>query len=94
MQKRLENVRDLRNQSVHSGFRAWDISRKELLQYDQITTLSCPRVLFLLEQALNQGITNIAEFDEYFKIKFKQNIQCISKCINLQLSNHYYETEY
>jgi hypothetical protein len=62
---RLTAMKSWRNNSVHSGFRPWDIDPAVLDSYDRLSLLACARARGLLQQAILKGLTTIEEAREY-----------------------------
>lgn len=69
----VENIRELRNQSVHSGFRNVDYPAKTMLQYDQLMTFGCSRCQGAVHEGLIHGLRSLAEFREYISLVFEGN---------------------
>lgn len=88
--KRLNRLRDWRNDSVHSGFRPWDVSRKELDELDHISVLACGRVQGLLQRAVVAGIVDIDIAREYAPLLFQEDpnvVQNVHGIIIFNLEN-------
>ncbi|WP_408956125.1 hypothetical protein [Natroniella sp. ANB-PHB2] len=68
----LEEIRNFRNDTVHSGFRQWDISRDKLYDFERVLTLAVPRLHKFVVKALFQDIINLEEFWEYIPIIFDE----------------------
>ncbi len=62
---RLYQVKDLRNNSVHSGFRAQDVPSDTLRSHDHLTMLSCGRVQRMAVAGLQAGLQNAQELYDY-----------------------------
>lgn len=68
IEKRLDAVRRLRNDSVHNGFRPQDMSRQVLREFDEITTLACSRVQSLARASVIAGLRSAADLFEYLPV--------------------------
>jgi len=55
--KQLEEVKKLRNHSVHQGARFQDVSHDDLRKYDRLVVSACNRVQHLAQLALEYGLT-------------------------------------
>jgi len=80
IKKRLQKVKDLRNDSVHSGFRSWDISRTDLLRYDHLATLGCSRLLYLLEKAIELNYLKIVDADRDIVYIWQNKLNIVQDC--------------
>jgi len=69
----LADVREFRNNSVHSGFRYQDISRTRLRDFDAITLLACARVQNLAQAAIRAGLSTTNEMFEYLPVLVEMN---------------------
>lgn len=68
----LKEMRDFRNNTVHSGFRQWDISDDKLYDFKNILLLAVPRLQKFVIEALFQDINRIEVFWEYFPLIFNE----------------------
>lgn len=71
-EKILGEMREYRNNTVHNGFRQWDIPKTKLEEYDKLLTISVPRIQNYAIEALYVGIKSIIEFWEYYPIIFAE----------------------
>jgi hypothetical protein len=62
---RLYEVKDLRNNSVHSGFRLQDVPPEKLRTFEHLTILACPRVQRMAINGLRAGLRSAQELFEY-----------------------------
>ncbi|MFZ3132322.1 MAG: hypothetical protein WA125_14810 [Desulfosporosinus sp.] len=69
----LEQMRGFRNNTVHSGFRMWEIPKDTLNAFDEVTTLAAPRLQGYAFDAVFQGAETVEEFWEYFPLIFCHN---------------------
>lgn len=53
--KNMKEIRDFRNNSVHSGFRLWDISEDKMLKYSYLMKIACSSCHRLGQQAISSG---------------------------------------
>lgn len=60
----LEKIRDFRNHSVHSGFRRYDFSEKELALHEKILTLGSARCQNAVFTAISNNLKTVQEFKE------------------------------
>lgn len=74
----LNKIRTFRNDSVHSGFRGVDFTRKELELYSQITRLGTSRCQGAVQLALINGLQSVAEFKEYISLIFEEKKNLIN----------------
>jgi hypothetical protein len=74
----IDNIRVFRNDSVHSGFRSADFTKKELELYSQIMTFGASRCQAAVQQALINGLSTVSEFKEYISIIFEENINVVN----------------
>lgn len=56
-----KEMRDHRNDLVHSGFREIEINSNKLERYDQILKMATPRLQNFVELGFQHGITNLSE---------------------------------
>lgn len=68
---RLAAIREFRNRSVHNGFRHYDISPRELLDFDIMTYHACAAVQRQVELGLVYGFQTAAELLEYLPLLFE-----------------------
>lgn len=68
---RLAAIREFRNRSVHNGFRHYDISQRELLDFDIMTYHACAAVQRQVELGLVYGFQTAAELLEYLPLLFE-----------------------
>ncbi|KMQ49485.1 hypothetical protein CHISP_3605 [Chitinispirillum alkaliphilum] len=66
----LENIREFRNASVHSGFRRYDFSDNEILLYEHIMKLGTSRCQRAVYTAMASGLETVNEFKEYVGLIF------------------------
>lgn len=71
----VDDIRIFRNNSVHSGFRSFDFTKKKLKYYKEIMAYSAPRCQNAVRYALINGISTVSEFKEYVAIIFEENIR-------------------
>lgn len=64
VETRLDKIRILRNDSVHSGFRPWDIPRNQLLKLDHLSVLGSSRLINLMVKALMDDYTNLQDAND------------------------------
>jgi len=69
----LDEMREYRNEIVHSGFREWDISRSVLMQIEEYLSWIIPRLQKNAVNALLQNISSVTEFWEYFPLLFGED---------------------
>jgi len=74
----VEKIRTFRNDSIHSGFRSTDFSKKELKLYNQIMVFSASRCQAAVATALISGINTVSEFKEYIPTIFEANENIIN----------------
>ncbi|MEE9338249.1 MAG: hypothetical protein V3U87_09230 [Methylococcaceae bacterium] len=74
----LDRIRKFRNDSVHSGFRGVDFTRKELELYGQITRFGTSRCQGAVQLALINGVQTVPEFKEYIALIFEENKNLIN----------------
>ncbi|MDD4402921.1 MAG: hypothetical protein PHI24_14015 [Desulfitobacteriaceae bacterium] len=67
-----DEIRDYRNNIVHSGFRQWDVSRKRLFEYEHVLTITVPRLQGYAITGLYQGMQSTNELWEYFPVIFSE----------------------
>lgn len=67
----LEAIREFRNKSSHEGFRPLDISRQDLLLFDRVMKLGCPRVQGLAMRAIESDISSLTEAKEMLPALFE-----------------------
>ncbi|ETT47818.1 HEPN domain-containing protein [Paenibacillus sp. FSL H7-689] len=70
LSKQFENIRTLRNNIVHSGFRTWDVPLEDLEEYEKILTLTSSGIYQLAIKGLFEGLVTIKELWEYTPIFF------------------------
>lgn len=68
---RLAAIRKFRNRSVHNGFRHYDISPRELLDFDIMTYHACGSVQRQVELGLDYGFQTATELLEYLPLLFE-----------------------
>lgn len=68
VQRRLESIRSFRNDSVHSGFREQDVSGADLRGFEELLTMTAPRVMHFATQALVLGAETQADLIEYLPV--------------------------
>ncbi|MDF9529499.1 MULTISPECIES: HEPN domain-containing protein [Bacillus cereus group] len=66
LEKQLNEIRELRNNTVHEGFRSWDISTGLLKEYHATMLLATPRIQNYAMSAVKKGLETVADFWEYF----------------------------
>lgn len=71
--KSIEQIREFRNDSVHSGFRNVDFSVSEIKLFNQIMIFGCSRCQGAVYAALINKIETVSEFKEYISIIFENN---------------------
>ena len=59
---RLRDLERWRNDSVHSGFRPWDISAGDLRAFDMLSNLGSARVQSLVREALVAAVSSAGDF--------------------------------
>ncbi|MDZ4298792.1 MAG: hypothetical protein U0998_05990 [Moraxellaceae bacterium] len=74
----LDKVRVFRNDSVHSGFRSVDFSKKELELYSQVMVYATSRCHAAVQIALISRISTVSEFKEYMPAIFENNNNIIN----------------
>lgn len=78
----LEEIRIFRNDSVHSGFRAFDVSKDDLELYSQVMIYAASRCQGAVRSALLNKITTVADFKEYLPVIFEENKNIINDVHN------------
>ncbi len=61
----VKEIRDFRNNSVHSGFRSMDFTKEKLELFSTIMILAVGRCQSSVAQGLLNGLESLAEFKEY-----------------------------
>lgn len=74
----VDKVRVFRNDSVHSGFRSVDFTKKELELYSQVMVYGASRCQAAVQTALINGISTVSEFKEYMPAIFEENRNIIN----------------
>ncbi|WP_331345015.1 hypothetical protein [Cellvibrio sp. UBA7661] len=74
----IDKIRVFRNESVHSGFRSVDFSKKELELYSQVMIYSASRCQTAVQTALLNRISTVSEFKEYIPVIFEENSNIIN----------------
>lgn len=74
----VDQIRLFRNDSVHSGFRSVDFTKKELELYSQVMVYSASRCQAAVQTALVNGISTVSEFKEYIPVIFEENNNIIN----------------
>lgn len=69
----LEKIRIFRNDSIHSGFRSIDFTKKELELYSTIMIYGASRCQTAVKTALLNRIKTVSEFKEYIPTIFEEN---------------------
>jgi hypothetical protein len=82
IRRRLQELRDWRNDSVHSGFRPWDVTSARLTDFDEISTFACSRSQGLLTRALHRGLATIDEARAQVTALFEGNSNAVSDVHN------------
>lgn len=70
----IDKIRDFRNYSVHSGFRSFDFTKKELELYSQLMVFGASRCQAAVQYALLNGIETVLEFKEHISLVFEENV--------------------
>lgn len=73
----IDNIRVFRNDSVHSGFRSADFTKKELELYSEIMIYGASRCQAAVRQALIDGLTSVSEFKECISIIFEESVNVV-----------------
>lgn len=68
---RLEAIRKFRNHSVHNGFRHYDISPRQLLDYDIMAYQACGSIQRQVELGIAYGFQTAADLLEYLPLLFE-----------------------
>jgi len=71
--KKIDEVREFRNDSTHHGFRTIDIPKEQLVLYNQIMILGVSRCQTAVQTAIINKISTLSEFKDYMPIIFEQN---------------------
>ncbi len=74
----IDKIRVFRNNSVHSGFRSVDFTKKDLELYSQVMVFGTSRCQTAVQTALVNGINTVSEFKEYIPIIFEENKNIIN----------------
>ena len=74
----VDKIRVFRNDSVHSGFRSVDFTKRELELYSLVMVYSSSRCQAAVQTALINGISTVSEFKEYIPIIFEENVNIIN----------------
>lgn len=74
----VDKIRVFRNDSVHSGFRSVDFTKKELELYSQVMVYSASRCQSAVQTALINRISTVSEFKEYIPVIFEENDNIIN----------------
>lgn len=69
-EERFNELREFRNNSVHSGFRSWDITESNLQEYEEILWMTSTRLYSYAINALYQGLNNLKDLWEYFDLLY------------------------
>lgn len=69
----LDEIRDFRNESVHSGFRKTDFSEDKLKIYSITMVLGASRCQAAVVTAMMGGLSTVSEFKEYKSVIFENN---------------------
>ena len=85
--KQLDRIRTYRNQSIHNGFREWDIEPNTLLRDLNLVFHLSKRVQHYAIEALQSGITDIYEFREYLPIIVDNSNICQTAKRSIELIN-------
>ena len=67
----IEEIREMRNDSVHSGFRSIDFSVDDIVKYNGLMTYGCSRCQGAVRKAIGNGLQTVAEFKEYVGVIFE-----------------------
>lgn len=85
-QKRLidivQEIRDFRNDSVHSGFRSVDFTKEELELFSMVMTYAVTRCQAGVTRGLFSDIESLSEFKEYAVPLFEDNANLINDVHN------------
>lgn len=68
----LEELQRWRNDSVHSGFRPWDIQGEKLRLFDKLALLGSARVMALLRDAIVRQICTAETFNDYLALLIEE----------------------
>lgn len=93
---KLEAIRDFRNNSVHSGFRPWDIDENELKVFSFIAEIACLRSQQLIQLAIIEGCRTLQEISDYSDLileKDKNLLNFVHSTLIHSLENKSYEWE-
>ena len=69
----VEAIREIRNDSVHNGFRGVDFEASDLLKYSELMTYGCSRCQGAVRTALGSGLKTVPEFNEFKSVIFESN---------------------
>ncbi|MFB4347728.1 HEPN domain-containing protein [Bacillus sp. BR_7] len=72
LEKQLGEIRELRNKTVHEGFRSWDLPMDALDDYYNILSLAMPRIRRYAIQGLKVDLKTITELWEYFPLLYEK----------------------
>lgn len=78
----VKEIRDFRNDSVHSGFRSMDFTKEKLELFSTIMTYAVSRCQAGVMQGLLNGLESLAEFKEYAVPLFENNQNLINDIHN------------
>jgi hypothetical protein len=78
----VEKIRIFRNDSVHSGFRSIDFSKRDLELYESVMVFGASRSQGAVRVALTNNIATVAEFKEYICVIFQNNSNLINDIHN------------
>ncbi|TWI48947.1 hypothetical protein IQ22_04080 [Pseudomonas duriflava] len=70
---KIDEIRIFRNDSVHSGFRSVDFTKKNLKLYNKLMILGCSRCQSAVKHALLNNLSSISEFKNYISAIFESN---------------------
>lgn len=78
----LDKIRCFRNDSVHSGFREVDFSKKELDLYSHVMRYGSSRCQAAVQLALISRIETVSEFKRYIALIFEDNKNLVNDVHN------------
>jgi hypothetical protein len=90
LENQLTQIRELRNKTVHEGFRSWDIPIDTLKVYINILSIAAPRVQNFAMAGLENNIETLMDMWDYVPVIFevKVNVNDFHGNVLYMLQNH------
>lgn len=80
--RQLNEMRELRNKTVHEGFRSWDISFDLFKDFHNILTIVVPKIQYYAFRGLQNNLQTVKELWGIFPLLFEETINVVGFHLN------------